>query len=363
MIPGPTPVPPAVLQALAAPVRSHTGAENAATMQEIQTLLRTLVGSSRARVHAFAGSGTLAMEAAIVNHARPGDRVVVVSHGYFGDRFVEIATAHGMPASVLRPPWGAHADPSAVSDGITRGVQPAVVCLTHVDTSTGVLAECEVLARAIREAAPDTVIVLDGVCATGGIPEAMDAWDIDVVLTGAQKALGVPPGLALLALSERAQQRRRELGGVAAYYADLERWDASVDDPRVYFSTHAVSLLRAMQVALQGIGIEGTEQRFQRHRHVAESLRRGMAALGLTPMTDPDFLAPTLSVLKLPDGVDDAALRRRMEERGVLIAPCIGPWAGQGVRIGHMGWVGDREVARTVEAAAAALGTERAAIM
>jgi aspartate aminotransferase-like enzyme len=355
MIPGPTPVPPAVLEALAAPVRSHTGAENAATMQEVQALLRDLVGSSRARVHALAGSGTLAMEAAIVNHARPGERVVVVSHGYFGDRFVEIAGAHGMPASVLRPPWGAHADPSAVYDGITRGAAPAVVCMTHVDTSTGVLAECEVLARAIREAAPDAVIVLDGVCATGGVPESMDAWDVDVVLTGAQKALGVPPGLALLALSERAVQRRRELDAVAAYYADLERWEASVEDPRVYFSTHAVSMLRALQVALQGIGMEGLGQRFERHRHVADALRAGMAKLGFTPMTDRDFLAPTLSVLSLPDGVEDGDFRRGMEEHGVVIAGCIGPWTGKAVRIGHMGWVGEREVARTLEVASQTL--------
>lgn len=355
MIPGPTPVPPAVLDALAAQARSHTGAENAATVQEVQVLLRDLVGSASARVHAFAGSGTLAMEAAVVNHARPGDRVVVVSHGYFGDRFAEIAGAHEMPVSVLRPPWGAHADPTAVYEGIGRGAPPALVCMTHVETSTGVMADCEVLARAAREAAPDTVIVLDGVCATGGIEQSMDAWGVDVLLTGAQKALGVPPGLALLALSDRAVRRRQEIGDIAAYYADLTRWDPSVDDPRVYFSTHAVSMLRALQVSLQGIALEGPATRFARHRRMAEALRTGMAELGFIPMTDPEFLAPTLSVLALPEGVEDGALRVGMEERGVLISACIGPWAGLGVRIGHMGWVGLPEVTRTVEAAAASL--------
>lgn len=355
MIPGPTPVPPAVLESLAAPVRSHNSAETAASIQEVQVLLRSLVGSERARVYAFAGSGTLAMEAAIVNHAQPGDRVVVVSHGFFGDRFSEIATAHRMPASVLRPPWGAHADPAAVRDGIGRGVPPAVVTISHVDTSTGVLADCRELARAAREAAPDAIIVLDAVCATGGIEESMDAWDVDVVLTCAQKALGAPPGLALLAVSARARRRRAELDNVAAYYADLARWDASVDDPRVYFSTHAVSELRALQVSLQGIGIEGPDERFARHRRVADLLRSRMAELGFTAMTDPEFLAPTMSVLRLPDGVDDATFRAGMEERGVLVAACIGPWAGQGIRVGHMGWVGEPQVERTLEAAAAAL--------
>ena len=355
MIPGPTPVAADVLAALAEPVRSHTGDANAATMLEIQRLLRRLVGSDDARVHAVAGSGTLAMEAAIVNHARPADRVVVISHGFFGDRFADIATTLGMHADVVRDEWGHHVAAAAVRSAIVGGAPPAIVCMTHVDTSTGVLARCDDLARIARHAAPDAVIVIDGVCATGGIEEAMDAWDVDVVLTGAQKALAVPPGLALLALSQRAVERRKQLATVRSYYADLARWDASVDDPHVYFSTHAVSMLRALQVAIEDAVAEGLDERFARHRRLAESLRHGMGELDFTPLTDAEHLAPTLSVLRVPAGVDDVALRRGMEERGVVIAGCFGPWAGKGVRIGHMGSIGEREVARTVEAAAAAL--------
>lgn len=356
MIPGPTPVEPEVLAALALPVRSHTGAENAATMRRVQELLRPLVGSTAARAHVFAGSGTLAMEAALVNHVRAGARVVVVSHGYFGDRFGDIATTLGMRADLLRAPWGEHVVTTDLRALIERGDPPAAVCVTHVDTSTGVLARCDEVARTARAAAPETIVVVDGVCATGGIAEAMDDWDADVVLTGAQKALGVPPGLALLAISSRAAQRRAALGAVPAYYADLQRWDASVDDPRVYFSTHAVSLLRALEVSLERIAAEGLDERFGRHRRVAASLREGMAELGLSPLTDAALLAPTLSVLRVPEGADDAALRAGMQERGVIVAPCIGAWAGTGVRIAHMGSVGEREVARTVEAAAAVLG-------
>ena len=355
MIPGPTPVLPDVLAALAEPVRSHTGDANAAAMREIQSILRQLVGSDSARVHAFAGSGTLAMEAALVNHAAAGDRVFVVSHGFFGDRFGDIATTLGMHADVVRGDWGRHASLQDVGAALAGAPPPAIVCITHVDTSTGVLARCADLARVARDAAPDTIIVVDGVCATGGIEEAMDAWDVDVVLTGAQKALGVPPGLALLALSERAVRRRRQLGTVRSFYADLARWDGSVDDPHVYFSTHAVSMIRALHASLENILAEGFEERFERHRQIADSLRHGMGELGFAPLTDEELLAPTLSVLRLPDGVDDATLRRGMQERGVLIAACLGPWAGQGVRIGHMGSVTEREVALTVEAAAAAM--------
>lgn len=356
MIPGPTPVEPEVLAALAQAVRSHTGPENAATMLRVQELMRPLAGSTSARMHVFSGSGTLAMETALVNHVRAGERVVVVSHGYFGDRFAEIATTLGMRTDVLRTPWGQHAPAAGIRGLIERGDPPAAVCFTHVDTSTGVLARCDEIAATVRAAAPETILVADGVCATGGIAEAMDAWDVDVLLTGAQKALGVPPGLALLAVSERATQRRKALGDIRAYYADLQRWDASVDDPRVYFSTHAVSLLRALEVSLEMIAAEGLDARFERHRQVAASLRDGMAELGFVPLTDPALLAPTLSVLRLPDGADDALVRAGMKERGVIVAPCIGAWAGAGVRIGHMGSVGEREVARTVGAAAAALG-------
>jgi aspartate aminotransferase-like enzyme len=356
MIPGPTPVEPAVLAALAEPVRSHTGPENAATMLHVQDMLRALVGSETARVHVFAGAGTLAMEAALINHARPRERVVVVSHGYFGDRFADIAATFGMRAEVLRPPWGEHASITELKALIQGGDPPAAVCMTHVDTSTGVRARCDEIARAARAAAPATIVVVDGVCATGGISESMDAWDADVVLTGAQKALGVPPGLALLAVSPRAVRRRAEIGDIPAYYADLNRWDASLADPRVYFSTHAVSLLRALQVSLERILAEGLPARFERHERTAALLRDGMAELGFSPLTHAEVLAPTLSVLGLPDGTDEASLRAAMQEQGVIVAPCIGAWAGAGLRIGHMGSAGEREVARTVEAAAAALG-------
>jgi alanine-glyoxylate transaminase / serine-glyoxylate transaminase / serine-pyruvate transaminase len=357
MIPGPTPVDPDVLAALAEPVRSHTGPENAATMFRIQEGIRRLTGSAHARVYCFAGAGTLAMEAALVNHAAPGDRVVVVSHGYFGDRFAEVAGALGMRAEVLHVEWGEQAGADSLRELVLRGDQPALVCMTHVDTSSGVLADCAVLATTVRSVAPDAVIVLDGVCATGGLDERMDAWDIDVLLTGAQKALSVPPGLALLAVSERACRRRESLGDVRAYYADLRRWDASVDDPRKYFSTHAVSLLRALEVSLDGILAEGLPVRYERHRRVAGMIRDGMSELGFAPLTNRANLAPTLSVLALPEGVDDVTLREGMRDRGVVIAPCLGPWTGRGVRIGHMGTITESEAARTIDAAASVVGT------
>jgi len=354
MIPGPTPVRDDVLAALARPVRSHTSAENAATLRRIAAGVRACVGSASARVHAFAGSGTLAMEAAVVNHVAAGQRMLVCSQGYFGDRFTEIAEAYGIDAVALQSEWGTRLDP----DDLRRACAarpPALVAITHVDTSTGVLADCAALAAVARDAG--AVVVLDGVCATGGIAEEMDAWGVDVVLTGAQKALAVPPGLAILAVSDRARARRAELGRIPAYYADLQRWDAVVEEPTArYFSTHATGMLAALEASLDAVAAEGLDARFARHRRVAAALRAGFATLGLTPLTDTDALAPTLSVLRVPEGVDEAALRRGMAERGVVVAGCLGPFAGRGIRVGHMGEVGAREVERTLTAAAEALG-------
>jgi len=353
MIPGPTPVRDDVLSALAEPVRSHTSAENAATMRRVADGVRCCVGSPGARVHVFAGSGTLAMEAAIVNHAARGDRVVICSHGYFGDRFAEIAATRGLEATVVAAEWGMHVDPEAVARACRTGRPPALVTVTHVDTSTGVLADAKRLAEACRDSG--AILVLDGVCATGGVLEAMDEWGYDVVFTGAQKALGLPPGLAILAVSERARKRRAALDEIETYYADLARWDPVVEEPTRYFSTHATSLLRALEVSLEAIEDEGLDRRFARHQRVAAAVREGFLRIGFAPLTDAGALAPTLSVLAVPEGVDEARLRAHMAERGVVVAGCLGPFAGRGIRVGHMGNIGDPEVAATLEAAGSAL--------
>jgi aspartate aminotransferase-like enzyme len=329
-------------------------------MQRIAAGMRTCFGSDDARIHVFAGSGTLAMEAAVVNHAAPGARMVVCSQGYFGDRFAEIGQAFGLDVVTLSAEWGTRLDPGELR-AVCAKRAPALVTITHVDTSTGVLADVAQLARIARDAG--AVVVLDGVCATAGVEERMDDWGVDVALTGAQKALSVPPGLAILGVSQRARERRAELQNIAAYYADLRRWDASVDDPTRYFSTHATGMLRALEVELDAVAAETLPRRIARHERVARAVRAGFAELGLTPFTAPEGLAPTLSVLRTPDGVDEADLRSRMAEQGVVVAGCLGPFAGRGIRVGHMGEVGMHEVERTLSAAASALGTDAEAAL
>ena len=353
MIPGPTPVSAAVREALGLPVRGHATPQVAAGLARIREGIRRVAGAPEHDVYILPGSGTLAMEAALVNHVRPGERVVVVNHGYFADRFVDICAVHGIEVEQVRAQWGEAVNRQDVERALATGGPPALLVVTHVDTSTGTMAEVPELAAIAREAG--TAVLLDGVCATGGVDEDLNGWGIDLLVTASQKALGVPPGLAVLASSPRAREWRARPGIVPGYYTDLDRWDAPMTST-AYFATHATSLLRALEVSLEEILAEGLEARFQRHQRVAAHARRGFAGLGFDAVTDIAAVAPTLSVLTPPAGIDEAGLRAGMLQRGVLVAGGIGPLAGRAVRVGHMGTVAEAEVDLAIAAAAGAMG-------
>lgn len=352
MIPGPTPVSAAVRAALAAPVRGHATPQVAASIGRAREALRQVVGAPGMDVYIVPGSGTLAMEAAVVNHVAPGERVVVVNHGFFADRFADICAVHGIVVEQVRAEWGQAVEPAALAQHIDRAGPTALVVVTHVDTSTGTMAPVAELAAVARRAG--TMVLVDGVCATAGVEEEMATWGVDLLVTATQKALAVPPGLALLVTSAAARDRRGRLGRAPGYFMDLNRWDGPMTGP-AYFATHATSLVRALEVSLEEILAEGLPARYDRHRRVAEHLRRGFAGLGFELVTAEAALAPTLSVLRPPAGVDEAALRARMLAAGVLVAGGIGPLAGRAIRVGHMGTLGEAEVDCAVAAAAAGL--------
>ncbi|MFN2463834.1 MAG: alanine--glyoxylate aminotransferase family protein [Candidatus Dormibacteria bacterium] len=354
MIPGPTPVSPGVAAALAAPVRGHATAEVARTLDRIRAGLRLVTGAPTADVYILPGSGTLAMETAVVNHVAPGERVIVVNHGYFGDRFAEICVAHGIEVTQLSAPWGQALDPAALARAVEHGGPPALVMVTHVDTSTGTMAPVGELAAIARAAG--AMVLLDGVCATAGVPEELDAWGVDLLVTASQKALAVPPGLAVIVASAAARERRQGRPVVPGYYMDLSRWDAAMAGS-AYFATHATTLLRGLEVSLEEILAEGLPGRYERHRRVAAHARAAFAGLGMSPLTEARSLAPTLSVLALPAGVDDTELRGRLLRSGVLVAGGIGPFAGRAIRVGHMGTVAESEVDLLVAAVGEALAS------
>jgi aspartate aminotransferase-like enzyme len=246
--------------------------------------------------------------------------------------------------------WGASVEPSELHRHLERN-PAAVVTLTHVETSTGVTAPVADLVEVARRSG--ALVVLDAVSSLGGMPCDMDERGIDVVISGAQKALGVPPGLSILAASGRAMDRRRSLPRVPAYYADLLNWERSMAEPQTYFSTHAVNLFYALRTAMDIIVSEGLERRFERHRNLSRAFRSGMATLGFTSLTDESYLSPTMSVLAYPAGVEDAAFRSELSKRGVVTAACLGELAGRGIRFGHMGNITQVEVLQAIAACGA----------
>jgi aspartate aminotransferase-like enzyme len=200
------------------------------------------------------------------------------------------------------------------------------------------------------------LLIVDGVCATGGMEERFDEWGMDVLVTGAQKALGAPPGVALLLASERALEKRRSLGAVPAYYADLARWGPVMENPALYFSTPPVNQVVALLEATRTVLAEGLHERFERHARTARAMRERLVSLGLELFAAPDCRADTLSVLLYPPGVDDAAFHSAVARRKVVVAGGLGPLAGRAFRVGHMGNIGPAEVERTLVAIGEGLG-------
>ena len=347
LIPGPSPVVPRILDALALPTVSHVGPDMVHDLKEACENLKRIVFCETGEPFIVSGAGTLSMEMAVLNTAGPGDRVLVLSQGYFGRRMADICRAFGLDHDILECEWGRAVTPGELEKRLKEKNYNVVVC-THVDTATGACAPVEEYSQVLEKTG--SLFIVDGVCATGGIPERMDAWRIDVVLTAAQKCLGTPPGLSILVLSELAMEKRRSMTAVPAYYSDLLRWLPIMHDPSKYFSTPCVNEVRAFAEATRIIFEEGVEERFERHGLYAEAIRAWLAALGFTFFTDPGFLASTLSVVRYPDGVDDKAFRSSLYENGVVVAGGLAQTAGRVFRMGHMGNLTSVQVRLAVEA-------------
>jgi alanine-glyoxylate transaminase / serine-glyoxylate transaminase / serine-pyruvate transaminase len=347
MIPGPSPVHRRILEALGRPTVSHVApaaiAAIAAARDGLQKVCRTRDGSAVI----VAGGGTLAMEMALVNVVAPGERVLVISQGYFGDRYVALTEAFGYPCDVLRCEWGGVVAPEELAAALTSRDYGAVT-ITHVDTSSGAASPVPTYAEVLR--GRGAVVILDGVCATAGIDERFDEWGIDVLLTASQKAIGAPPGSALCVFSPEALAKRRRLGRVPAYYADVLRWLPIMEDPSRYFATPAVNQCFAVAEAFAIVLEEGLDARFARHSRLARAFRAGLEALDIEVFTAPHCRADTLTVALAPAGIEEGQLRRGLAERGITVAAGLGPLAGHGFRVGHMGNISDHEILATLGA-------------
>ena len=353
MIPGPTMVSPRVLRALSKPVLSHVSkefVEGFAEALELQKWLFVTEGTP----FMLAGSGTLGMEAIIANVVEKGDRVLCVENGFFGEKWEEIVTAHGGVVDRLRFEWGAPVDLKQLEERLAAGGYKAFT-VEHVDTSTGIANPLEEIGELAR--GTDALYVVDSVCGIGGMPLKMDEWNVDICLTGSQKAIGAPPGITQFCLNERAWRAVGSRGTpVADYYADLRRWKPIMENPRGYFATPAVGMVLGMLEALRLIKEEGLEARWRRHEVFSEAFRAGLGALGLGSFPARGYEAHTLSVPEVPEDVSDSDMRGLMRLKyGVIIAGGLGTLAGKTVRVGHMGNVTTNDIVATMGALEMAL--------
>jgi len=341
LIPGPSPVHPRIIHSLAQPTVSHVGPEMVEELPKALDNLKKIVFCDKGEAFIIAGAGTLAMEMALLNTLASGEKTLILSQGYFGNRMAEICRSFGLDHDLLESPWGT----AVLAEELEKRLADPhyrVVVATHVDTATGTCAPIRDYAEVLKKR--DLLFIVDGVCATGGIEERMHDWGIDVILTAAQKCFGVPPGLAVLVLSERALEKRKTMTQIPAYYSDLLRWLPIMKDPSRYFSTPCVNEVRAFYESTLIILEEGLEKRFWRHSRTAQALRSGLATLGFTFFTQKEFLAATLSVVKYPPGVDDKRFRSLYYENGVVVAGGLAETAGKVFRMGHMGNLSSSQV-------------------
>jgi aspartate aminotransferase-like enzyme len=335
-IPGPTSLPPSVREAGGRQMINHRGPEFAAMLGRILDGMKPFFGTTHdVAMLTCAGSGGL--EAAIVNILSPGDRVLAVSIGSFGDRFAKIAGIYGADVTKLEIEWGQAADPEAVRAALTANPGYRAVLLTHNETSTGVMNPIRALAAAVRDAAPETLILVDSVSGLGAVPFEMDDWGVDLVVTGSQKAWMAAPGLAMIAASERGWAAT-ETARMPRFYLDLRSHRESAALGQTPF-TPAIAVVYQVDEGLRLMHAEGRENVFARHEACAAAARAGLTALGFELLADASVASKTVTAAKLPDGHDWKAFNGAIKSHGVVLAGGQGKLTGKIFRLGHLGSV------------------------
>lgn len=350
LVPGPTPVIGSIQEAISQPTMNHTDPRFVKIFKNAIERTKEFFKTD-GEVFLVSGSGTLAMEMALVNTVGRGEKIIIISHGYFGDRFIKLGAAFGIEIDVIQADWGKQVSAAEVEAKLAADTYKAVT-ITHADTSTGVAANLDELVPVIKKYG--ALVIVDGVCATAAMEEDMsktygdDSYKIDIVLTGSQKAFGVPPGLAIIAFNQSAMKVRKELGQVPAYYADIYNWLPIMEDPSRYFATPPVNLIYGFNHAIELVHKEGLEARYKRHQAYARGIRAAIASYGMMPLAEADVAATTLTCFRYPEGINDAAFRSKLAEKGVVVAGALAHLAGKALRIGHMGNTAEQDLKRAV---------------
>jgi len=353
MGPGPSDAHPRVLEAMAKPLIGHLDPAFVQIMDEIKAMLRALFRTGNEMTFVVSGPGSAGMEACLVNLLEPGDEAVVCINGVFGGRMADIAERCGAKVTRVETEWGLPVDPDAVRQAL-KGRDAKLVAAVHAETSTGARSPIDEVSKVAHDAG--ALFVADTVTSFCGIDLRVDDWRIDAVYTGTQKCLSAPPGLSPVSFSPRA------LDVIAKRNTKVQSWFLDVNllrsywegAKRAYHHTAPVSACFALREALCLVLEEGLDERIARHLATHERLRDGLEARGFSFVVDPAFRLPQLNAVRLPDGFDDAAERRRLlDEHGIEVGAGLGAFAGKIWRIGIMG---ESSTEEHVNALLAALG-------
>ena len=341
-IPGPTPVPARVQRAMDAPMINHRGPEFRALLPELESGLRWAFQTEN-DILIFPASGTGGLESAVANLLSPGERVLAVTIGAFGDRFADLAAAFGADVARYTLPWGEAADPEDLEPDI------ATVLITHNETSTGVTNRLQALAEVVKR--HQRLLVVDGVSSIGSIDLPVDRWAVDVAITASQKGWMLPPGVTMLGVSKAAWERQRSAKAPRFYFD----WDRArkLQSKGMTFTTPALGILFGLREALTMMREEGLAAIFRRHLRIAAAFRAAAAALDLRLLADPEVASPTVTAIYFPDalaGEKSETVLKSWRDLGLVLGEGQGQLAGKIFRIGHLGAVYEDDVVATVQA-------------
>jgi alanine-glyoxylate transaminase/serine-glyoxylate transaminase/serine-pyruvate transaminase len=334
--PGPSDAHPRVLTAMTTPLLGHLDPQFLDIMAETAEMLRQAFLTKNRLTIPISATGTAGMEACLVNLIEPGDRAVMCSMGYFGNRMIEIAERCRAELTTLKAPWGKVFDLQQLRETIQK-VRPKVLGIVHAETSTGALQPLEEVGKLCREF--DVLLVTDCVTSLGCTPVKIDEWGIDAAFSCSQKGLGCPPGLSPVTFSDRAVAKlKARTTKVQSWYLDLSLIESYWGGDRAYHHTGPISMVYALREGLRIVLEEGLEARWARHQKNHRALKAGLEALGMTYTADPSCQLPQLNAVRIPDGVDDLACRKRLlTEFGIEIGGGLGDFKGKAWRIGLMG--------------------------
>ena len=337
MGPGPSDTHPRVLEALAKPTVGHLDPYYLQTMDQLQQMLRRLFQTENPLTFAVSGTGSAGMEAAVVNLIEPGDSMVVCVNGVFGGRMADVAGRAGADVTKIERPWGEVFAPDEIKTAVARA-KPKVVGIVMAETSTGAWQPLEEIAKIVHDAG--ALLLVDAVTSLGGVPVKVDQWGIDAIYSGSQKCLSCPPGLAPVSFSPAAVDViTARKSKVQSWYLDAGMLASYWGDERVYHHTAPINMSYALYEAVRLVLAEGLDAVFARHLLQHRALRAGLAALGIEYAPQQGCELPMLNAVRIPAGVDDAAVRKQLLARfGIEIGGGLGAFKGKVWRIGLMGY-------------------------